>query len=80
MTNHATFDEEDHVVGDVRGEIRDAFKALSDAEKLDGQPGRPRILVHLIARPREHGLVQFVDPLIGTPHLAAELRILVPER
>jgi hypothetical protein len=73
------FHQEDHVFGDVGGEVGHALEVAAHQDQLHGGPDRMGVLRHVGEQDAEGGPVQRVHLIVPPADVAAERRVAAHE-
>src|SRR5579871_4934483 len=79
MPDVDSFDKEQHVLGDIRGMIRNAFQVTYYADEIHGLADVLGIALHEASEFVVTGVTQAVDSVVGSKYAAREFRIAIDE-
>src|SRR4051812_49159454 len=80
MPSDFTFDEVDHILGNVRGAVANSLDMPANRKEVEGWFDQVGPRTHYVEQIINHAAVVFVDLVIAAADLAGGIYVLVDER
>src|SRR5690606_24069755 len=80
VLDRAPLDQVDDVLGDVRGEVRNALEVAGYEQQVHARGDLPRVLHHVREKDPEVVVVQLVDPVVHLGYASGLLAVPADER
>jgi hypothetical protein len=79
VSSDSSFNKEDHIFGNVGGNVSDALQALGNLHHVDGLGGARDVLLNEFPGRSRNFLVERINAPVGAPNFMAALRVFVRE-